>query len=267
MRRKWTFKRIQAGGRPRTAPEIEACIVQMARENPRWGYDRIQGELLKLGVDLDPTTVANIMRRHRIPPAPDRGRSTWRAFLHHYKQQMLACDFFTVETVWLRTVYVLFFIELDTRRVHFVGCTRHPTLGWITQQARQLIWKIEEVGCRFRFLIRDRDKKFARSFDSIFRSVGIEIIQTPFRALKANAFAERWIRSVRQECLGHILIINEGHLQRVLTEYVAFYNTSRPHQGIDQRTPIHHVQHQRDGPIRRRDLLGGIIHDYYREAA
>ena len=145
VRRKWTFKHKQAGGRPRTAPEIEAWIIRMARENPRWGHKRIHGELGKLGVDLDPTTVANIMKRHGIPPAPQRGHSTWRTFLKHYRDQILACDFFTIETIWLKTVYVLFFIELGSRRVFFSGCTTTPNDRWVTQQARQLIWTLEET--------------------------------------------------------------------------------------------------------------------------
>jgi transposase len=138
---KWTFKQHQrTAGRPRIEADIEALVVQMARHNSRWGYDRIAGELRKLGITLDPTTVKNILERHGIPPAPQRGKSNWRTFLKHYQQQMLACDFLTVETLGLRTVYILFFIELGTRRVHLAGCTAHPDQAWVTQQARQLTW-------------------------------------------------------------------------------------------------------------------------------
>ncbi len=271
VRWKWTFKqRRQASGRPRTQADIEALVVQMARENSRWGYDRIAGELGKLGITLDPTTVKNILERHGIPPAPRRGRSTWRTFLNHYKQQMLACDFLTVETLGLRTVYILFFIELGTRRVHFAGCIAHPDQAWVTQQARQLTWKLQDRPpdtLPMCFLIHDRDTKFTRSFDRIFLSEGIEIALTPYRAPKANAFAERWIRSLREECLDHLLILNERHLRRVLIEYVTFYNEARPHQGIEQRTPIPSNQCAKDGIIQHRDVLGGLLHDYYRQAA
>jgi hypothetical protein len=142
VRRKWTFKQQRQPGRPRTDPEVEALIVRLARENPRMGYGKIEGELLKLGYDVGKTTIKEILRRHGIPPAPERGRSSWRAFLNHYRHQMLACDFFTVETVLLRTLYVLFFIELGSRRIHVVGCTSNPDSAWVTQQARNLIWNL-----------------------------------------------------------------------------------------------------------------------------
>jgi hypothetical protein len=191
----WTFKqRRQVAARPRTPADIEALGVQLAQENSRWGYDRIAGELGKLGITLDPTTVKNILERRGIPPAPRRGRSTWRAFLNHYKQQMLACDFLTVETLGLRTAYILFFIELGTRRVHFAGCTAHPDQAWVTQQARQLTWALPDRPPDvkpMRFLIHDRDTKFTQSFDNIVLSEGVGIVLTPYRAPNANAYAER----------------------------------------------------------------------------
>lgn len=191
---------------------------------------------------------------------------------------MLACDFFTVETLRLQTLYVLFFIELGTRRVHFAGCTAHPTSAWVTQQTRNIAWDILEVQTRelpsepIRFLIHDRDAKFTPSFNTVFVSEGIEIIRTPYRAPKANAFAERWVRTVREECLDHLLIISEWHLRRVLTEYVTYYNQRRPHQGIGQQMPMpmpvpSALQQERvrtRGDIHRQDVIGGIIHDYYR---
>ena len=151
--------------------------------------------------------------------------------------------------------------------MHFAGTTANPNNFWTTQQARQIICKVEEEQRTFRFLIHDRDTKFTRLFDNVFRSVGIDIIRTPFRAPQANAYTERWIRSVRQECMDHILILNERHLRHVLTEYVAFYNASRPHQGINQQTPIPRIEPKGTGAIVRRDVLGGIVHDYYRRAA
>ena len=270
VRRKWTFKRKQTGGRPRTSPEIDAWILRMARENPRWGHKRIHGELGKLDVDINPTTVANIMKRYGIPPAPQRGRSTWRTFLNHYREHVLACDFFTIETIWLKTVYVLFFIELGTRRVLLADCTTNPDERWVTQQARQLLWTLKETSTRgqpHRFLIHDRDQKFTRAFDTAFRSEKMKIIRTPYRAPRANAVAERWVRSVRQECLDHILIVNQQHLRQVLAEYVAFYNSARPHQGINQRIPDPIEESRGQGEMRRRTGLGGLVSDYSREAA
>jgi transposase InsO family protein len=187
--------------------------------------------------------------------------------LAHYKDEIVACDFFTVETAWLKTVYVLFFIEVGSRRVHLAGCTTTPTSGWVTQQARQFSWKIQDGTVPLRFVIHDRDTKFTTSFDTVYTSEDVTIIRTPVRAPNANAFAERWVRSVRQECLDRLLIVSERHLHRVLTTYVDYYNHARPHQGIDQQCPIRLVGAARDGPIKRRDILGGVLHDYYRCAA
>ena len=245
-------------------------MIQLARENPRWGYKRITGELRKLGIKRDPTTVKHILERHGIPPAPRRRRTSWRTFLNHYKQQMLACDFLTVETLCLQTLYILFFIELGTRRVHLAGCTAHPNRDWVTQQARQLTCGLQDRhpdAKPMRFLIHDRDAKFTHSFDTVFRSEGMKIVLTPYRAPRANAVAERWIRSLRNECLDHLLILNQRHLRRVLTEYAAFYNRARPHQRLDQEIPIPDEERRDEGAIQRRDVLGGLLHDYFRQAA
>ncbi len=179
---------------------------------------------------------------------------------------MLACDFFTVETLHLQTLYVLFFIELRSRRVHLAGCTTNPDPAWVTQQARQFVWQVDEARTPMRFLIHDRDGKFTTSFDQVFVSEGIDIVRTPFRAPRANAVAERWLRSVRQACLDHRLIVNQRHLLRVLKEYIAYYNVSRPHQGLDQQVPIP-IPRSPQGVIRCRHVLGGVLHDYYRDAA
>jgi putative transposase len=181
---------------------------------------------------------------------------------------MLACDFFTVETIRLQTLYVLFFIELGTRRVYLAGCTPHPTCAWVTQQARNLAWDLQDLGdgrLPMRFLIHDRDGKFTASFDGVFEAEGIETVLTPYRAPKANAVAERWVRTVRDECLDRLLIVSENHLRRVLAEYVKYYNHRRAHQGISQQTPILLADRHTatGGPVQRRDVLGGIIHDYY----
>ena len=265
VRRKWTFRRKANPGRPKISSELEALIVCLAKENPRWGYDKIQGELLKLGHRLGSTSVRNILKRHRVNPISQRSTGSWRSFLGHYKDQILACDFFTVETIWLKTIYVLFFIEHGTRRIHLAGCTKNPDAGWVSQQARQLVWELKDDTQEMAYLIHDNDTKFTSFFDNVFCSEGIEIVHTPYHAPKANAFAERWVRSVREECLDQILVVNEKHLGNVLREYTDYYNHSRPHQGIHQHFPVPSPGRISEGPIRRRDVLGGIIHDYYRQ--
>ena len=197
-------------------------------------------------------------------------------FLGHYADQMIACDFLTVETVRLRTLYILFFIGLGSRRVHLAGCTAHPTSEWVTQQARNLVWdigearKLQNKEQAVRFLIHDRDAKFTAAFNTVLKAEGIMAVLTPYRCPKANAFAERWVRTVREECL-HLLINSESHLRGVLAEYLDYYNQRRPHQGIAQRAPVS-LSEQRAvstaraptrNRISRREVLGGIIHDYF----
>lgn len=268
VKRKWTFQRCKVG-RPRLDEELETLILRLAQENPSLGCKKLQGELGKLGYDVGISTVRDVLRRHHIPPAPDRDKthSNWKTFLDHYRTQMLACDFFTVETVLLQTVYVLFFIELSTRRVYLAGCTDQPNSAWVTQQARQILWQIQDRTPSIRFLIHDRDTKFTGTFGTVFAAEGIETVLTPYRVPNANAFAERWVRSVREECVDQLLILNQRHLQRVLWEYVDYFNTSRPHQGLNQQTPIPFARSSARGPIVRRDVLGGILHDYQRHTA
>ncbi len=266
VKRKWTNH--QKRGRPRTAKEIERLVVHLALENKDWGHGKIEGELKKLGIEIDEDTVANILERNGIPPAPQRGSSSsWRHLMSHYKDQILACDFFTVETLFLKTLYILFFIDLGTRQVYFAGCTDHPTKPWITQQARQMAWQLEERDTPMKFLIHDRDTKFMKPFDTVFRSEKVKIIRTPYRAPNANAFAERWVRTAREECLDKLIIINQSHLRRVMFDYISYYNTARPHQGLAQKIPVRRNMSVVDsGPVVYHDVLGGIIHDYQRAA-
>jgi putative transposase len=269
VRRKWTFTQRRAVGRLETDPQVKELLRRLAPENPSWGYGKLQGELLKLGHDLARSTIRDILKRHQVPPAPERGKqgSSWGAFLSHYRTPVLACDFFTVETAWLKTRYVFFFVELGSRRVHFAGCTAHPSAEWVTQQARQPSWTLQDEQKSMLFLIRDRDAKFTASFDTVCAAAGIEIVRTPYRAPKANALAERWIRSAREECRDRLLILGEEHLRRVMREFIEYYNRARPHQGIEQRCPTPIERGRKDGPVKCRDVLGGIIHDYYQDAA
>jgi transposase InsO family protein len=265
VRRKWTFKHKGRGGRPRLSQEVEDLLVRLAKENPLWGYGKIQGELLKLGYTVAESAVRDVLKRHHIQPALTRnGSESWRHLMAHYKEQILACDFFTVDTLWLKRLYVLFFIELGTRQVHLAGITANPDAGWVTQQARQVMWELADSKATNRFLIHDRDSKFTKAFDTVFQSEGRHIIHTPFQTPNANAFAERWVRTVREECLDQLLILNEPHLRRVLKAYGDYYNRARPHQGIRQQSPIPRTQQNTSGIIQNRKVLGGIINDYYR---
>jgi putative transposase len=164
---------------------------------------------------------------------------------------MVACDFFTVETLWLQTLYVLFYIEVGTRRVHLAGVTAHPDGYWVAQQTRQYVWTLEECEDRPCILIRDNDKKFIGAHDQVFQSEGVRVIRTPIQAPNANAYAERWVRTVREECLNHLLILNEKHLRRVLQSFIHYYNTARPHQGLGQEMPMHRATDNTPGPVRR----------------
>jgi putative transposase len=214
----WTYPARQTG-RPPLDHDIQQLIIRLARENPHWGYQRIKGELQQLGVQTSATAIRTTLRRHGLDPAPRRASSTWRAFLRQQAAGIVACDFFTVDTVWLRRLYVLFFIELDTRRVHVAGVTANPNGAWVIQQARNLLLVMEERGRRLGFLVRDRDTKFWRGFDDVFGSEGVEVLVTPVQAPNANAYAERWVRTVRAECLDWLLIVGRSHLEQVLRVY------------------------------------------------
>jgi transposase len=265
LRRKWTHKRNR-GGRPPIDQKIQDLICRMAKENPRWGYMRIKGELQKLGVRVAANTIKAILSRAGLHPAPRRGPS-WSEFLRAQAQGILACDFFTVETLSLRTLYVLFFIEVKTRRLHVTAATRNPDGAFVTQQARNLFMRDELENVRF--LIRDRDSKFIRSFDEVFFSEGARVIKTPVRSPKANAFAERVVRTIRQDLLDWTLVLGPRHLDWILRRYVEHFNNERPHRGLglavpDGPTPLHTGFFIK---IERRDVLGGLIHEYHAVAA
>jgi len=188
---------------------VRILVIEMARDNPGWGYRRIHGELAGLGHKIAPSTVWRILKDEGIDPAPRRVGQIWQTFLAVQATIILAADFFHVDTVFLRRLYVLFFIEHGRRRVHLAGITAHPTGEWVTQQARNLLMNLEGHADGFKFLVRDRDAKFTPAFDAVFASIGVLIIETPVRALRANAIAERWIASARRECLDQILVTGE----------------------------------------------------------
>ncbi|HUZ81005.1 MAG TPA: helix-turn-helix domain-containing protein [Gaiellaceae bacterium] len=227
LARRWTYPHRRPGRPATAAPGVDALIVRLARENPDWGYRKIQGELTTLGLGIAASTVWSILQQPGIDPAPRRSSETWRDFLRSQASGIVA--FFTVDTVLFRRLYALVFIELATRQVYLAGITANPTGEWATQQARNTIETFVERTEPIRFLIHDRDSEFTAAFDEVFRSEGIRTIRTPARAPRANTFIERWIGgTVRRECLDRILIVNRHHLERVLPVYIRPYNEHRP---------------------------------------
>jgi putative transposase len=265
--RRWTYAHRQPGRPPIAAP-IRALVVRMARENPLWGYRRIQGELVGLGHAVAASTVWKILKNAGLDPAPRRSGPTWRQFLSAQAQAILAIDFAHVDTVFLRRLYILIVIEHDRRHVHLAGITAHPTGDWVTQQARNLLMALGDRAERFRFLIRDRDSKFTAAFDAVFTAADIRIIRTPIRAPRANAIAERFIGALRRECLDHLLITGPRHLDIVLREYVEHFNTHRPHRSLNQRPPAASNPPRSRAATRvlRRDRLDGLVHEYLQVA-
>jgi putative transposase len=269
--RRWTYPHRRPG-RPETAGELRELVVRLARENPTWGYRRIQGELVGLGIRIAASTVWEILRREGIEPAPRRLESSWKEFLRRQAASIIECDFLTVDTVFFKRFYILFFIELASRRVHLAGVTASPDNAWVAQQARNLIMRLDDQGVRVRFLIRDRDSKFTRDFDEVFRSEGIGVIKAPVQAPRARAHAERWVGSVRRECLDRLLIVGRRHLEHVIGAYALHYNTHRPHRALNQQPPLAKPPPVDESApsnellqldrLRRRDWLGGLLHEY-----
>jgi putative transposase len=264
--RKWTYP--NAPGRPLVPAEVRALVEQMARENPRWGHRRIQGELAGVGYRAGEGTIRRILAAAGLGPAPRRASLTWRQFLTIQAHGILACGFLHVDSVLLQRVYVLLVMEIQTRAVQFLGVTAHPTGAWTAQQARNLMMDLGERAGQFKFLIRDRDSKFTAAFDGVFAGNGTRVIKTPVRSPRANAFAERFVGTLRCECLDHMLILGEWHLRGVLTEYVRHYNSHRPHQALQQEPPLREPGHAVDitTRIERTQVLGGLISEYRRAA-
>jgi putative transposase len=263
VRRRWSYPHRR--GRPGVALELRALVLRLASENPTWGYRRIHGELCRLGYKLGASTVWAILQRAGVDPAPKRSALTWRQFLRAQAKSVLAVDFFTVDTVFLQRLYVLFVIEVASRRVHVLGGTPHPVGDWVAQQARNLLMVLDDGAGRFRFLVRDRDTKFTAAFDAVLVAEAIQVLTTPVWAPRANAYAERWVGTVRREVLDRMLIVGCRQLRAVLAEYADHYNDHRPHRALGEAPPLGPgvpVVSAPPGKIMRRDRLGGLIHEY-----
>jgi putative transposase len=270
---RWRLTYPPTGGRPPVDAKLVALIGRLARENAGWGYQRIQGELLGLGYLVGASTVRRILRRLRIPSAPQRSRTTLRQFLHSQASMMLACDFFHVDcAVTLRRLYVFFVLEVGSRHVHVLGVTAHPDGAWTAQQARNLLMDLGERAAGFRFLIRDRAGQFTDVLDAVLTGAGIEVAKIPPRSPRANAYAERWVRTVRAEVADRMLIGGPRHLRAVLEEYADHYNRHRPHRARNLRPPdsgdvtMTAACDLAAVRIERRKVLGGLINEYQRAA-
>ena len=263
--RSWTYARYGHVAPNAVDEDAVAVVLRLVRENPRWGYLRIVGECKKLGVTVSATSVGNMLRRHRLRPAPRTSGPSWSDFLRAQAAGTLGCDFFHVGTVTRRRLYVLFFIDLERRKVLLAGVTAHPVGPWVTQQAPNLAATLEDQARAVRFLVRDRDAKFVGPFDEVMRSIGARVIRTPVRSPRANAFAERFVRTARAECLDWVLIRTERHLDRVLREFVEHYNHERPHRGAHPEAPVPYLITRRSesaNGAERTDRLGGLVHEY-----
>jgi len=265
VRRHWTFKHQRRSGRPRTDPQAEQLVLRLVRENAGWGCGKIAGEMRKLGfARFGRSTVQRILERHGLWPRPRRGGLGWHDFLGHYGQFIWAADFFTVTTAALRTYYVLFFIEIGTRRIVFWNVSGSPDGIWTAQQFRNLSVVGEQPP---RYLLHDRDSKFTAHGDALLSNAGTKVIRLPGRSPNLNAYAERWVRMVREECLDRVIVLNETHLRWALSEFIGHYNERWPHRSLDLRPPKGPVESSKEGEVIRRQVLGGLVNDYYRKAA
>jgi transposase InsO family protein len=267
VRRKWDFTSRRRRGRPPTAAVIRKLVIRIATDNPSWGHRRVQGEPVRLGHPIAASTVRQILHRAGIDPAPRRPGPTRKQFLTAQAAGILAVDFLHVDTVLLRRIYALIVIEHDTRRVHLAGITANPDGAWTTQAARSVMMDLGQRATPVKFLIRDRAGQFTDAFDAVFKADGIRILASPPQAPRANAICERFIGTLRREVLDRLLIVNEHHLRRVLTEYLLHYNTARPHHALGQLAPaqahtrppdINLAEHR----IRRKQVLGGLTSQY-----
>jgi transposase InsO family protein len=248
--------------------ELVELTVRLGRENRSWGCVRVQGELRKLGIWVGATSVRRVLRRHGLGPAPRRG-PTWAEFLRAQAEGILATDFFSVDTVFFKRLYVLFALKHGTRRAHLLGITEHPNSGFVAQAAPNLVGDLAETCRPMKFLIRDRDAKFTAGFDEVFSSEAIQVIKAPVRSPRANAHAERFVQTVRTECLDWTLVLGRRHLEAVLRQYVRHYNQQRPRRGLNlcvpagRTAPLEPVSLR----VRRHDILAGLVREYEPVAA
>ncbi|MCP3856085.1 MAG: transposase [Actinomycetia bacterium] len=263
--RHWT-QPTAGPGRPSTAAEVRRLIIELATDNPTWGYRRIHGELTGLGHRVGASTVWRILKRHGVDPAPHRSIVTWTQFM---RSQAAACEFAAVDTALLRRYYLLFFIDVSTREVFFAGITAHPTGAWTTQAARNLFLRHHDRLADAGALVRDRGSQFIDTFDEIFRTDGLKILKTPARTPVANAFAERWIGTLRRELLDRTIIWNQGQLERLVVDYIDHYNAHRPHRSLDQRPPFGTEPRLADPShlrVVKSTRCDGLIHEYQHAA-
>ncbi len=269
IRRHADASRRKRPGRLPTCRAIQALVLRLAHENAGWGYRRIHGELIVLGIKVAPSTVWEILRAHGIEPAPERDRQTWATFLRSQAHAILACDFFTATTLNGASVYVFAVIEHANRRVRILGVTTHPTAAWVIQAARNMVMDLQDAGATVAHLVRDRDSKYTRAFDAVFAAEGIEVVTTGIRIPRMNSIMERWVQTCRRELLDRTLIWNQSHLLHALREFESFYNGHRPHRTLHSAAPLRPVPDPITEPdrvdhleVHRRDRLGGVLHEY-----
>lgn len=272
-RRHAAISRPRRKGRPPTVRSIRTLVVRLARENSSWGYRRIHGELRTLGITVAASTVWEILQDAGIDPAPDRTSSTWATFLRGQAEAIIAADFFEAVTLTGTRLYVLAVIEHATRRIRILGATPHPTAAWVNQTARNLAMDLEEAGCQFRYLVRDRDGKYPALLDTILADASVAAVLTGVQIPRMNSLMERWIQTCRHELLDRTLIWNQAHLLHALREYETHYNTHRPHRGIANASPLRSLPQPITEPaaitqlhIHRHDRLGGLLHEYQHAA-
>ena len=268
-RRHAAVSRPRRRGRPRTLRSIRAVVLRLARENGSWGYRRVHGELLTLGIKVAPSTVWEILREAGIDPTSDRAATTWTDFLRSQAHALLAADFIETVTLTGARMYILTVIEHASRRIRVLGVTAHPTAAWVGQAARNLVMDLEDADCQVKYLIRDRDGKYPGMLDAILADAGIKVVVSGIQVPRMNAIMERWVRTCRRELLDRTLIWNQRHLLHALREYERFYNLHRPHQGIANVRPLKPLPEPIIDPdelagltIHRRDYLGGVLHEY-----
>ena len=265
-KRKQKTEGINKRGRPKTDTEIQELIIRMTNENS-WGYTRILGELKKLGIrSLSRNTVKNVLKEHDIDPLGKRGGDTWDNFLNRHFQTLWACDFFTKTVITLlgpKVFFVLFFINIKTRKVHIAGLTPYPNQEWVNEQTQLLLPSLNDGKKAKKILIRDRDTKYSRKFDEAFEKEGFIVQKTPFMSPNMNAHAESWVGTVKRECLNRFVVFGERHLRYLISEYVQYYNSTRPHSSVGNQ-PLGYTPEKNTGKVRCQTTLGGTIKHYYR---